>query len=72
MSWPKHPWRFETPILISMMERRAMAENKVASRNVGVLREWLERPARQDAKRSIDMRFFSRRSVSTAVTVSSG
>ena len=37
-----------------------MAENKVASRNVGVLREWLERPARQDAKRSIDMRFFSR------------
>ena len=37
-----------------------LGENKIASRNVGVLREWIERPARQDAERSIDMRFFSR------------
>jgi ferredoxin--NADP+ reductase len=37
-----------------------IAENKVATRNLKVMQEWCERPARPDAQRTIEVAFFRR------------
>jgi ferredoxin--NADP+ reductase len=47
-------------LILDAVSASELAENKVATRNLKVLQEWCERPARPDAQRTIEVTFFRR------------